>query len=86
LPDGGKFGGPVELRKLLRDHSDQFLTTVTEKLLTYALGRGLEASDTPAVRAIKRGAAADDYRFASLIQQIVLSTPFAERMSVDTSN
>ena len=42
-------------------HSDQFLTTVTEKLLTYALGRGLEASDMPAVRAIKRGAAADNY-------------------------
>ena len=86
LPDGAKFGGPVELRKLLREHSDQFLTTVTEKLLTYALSRGLEASDAPAVRAIKRGAATDNYRFASLIQQIVLSTPFMERMSVDTSN
>ncbi|MCM3880456.1 MAG: DUF1592 domain-containing protein [Vicinamibacterales bacterium] len=86
LPDGAKFGGPVELRKLLRDHSDQFLTTVTEKLLTYALGRGLEASDTPAVRAIKRGAATDNYRFASLIQQIVVSTPFTERLSVEVSN
>jgi hypothetical protein len=86
LPDGAKFGGPVELRKLLREHSDQFLTTVTEKLLTYALGRGLDASDTPAVRAIKRGAAADNYRFASLIQQIVMSTPFTERMSVEVSN
>ena len=86
LPDGAKFSGPVELRKLLRDHSDQFLTTVTTKLLTYALGRGLEASDTPAVRAIKRGAATDNYRFASLIQQIVMSMPFTERMSVDDSN
>ena len=86
LPDGAKFGGPVELRKLLREHSDQFLTTVTEKLLTYALGRGLEAGDTPAVRAIKRGAATDNYRFASLIQQIVMSTPFTQRMSVEVSN
>jgi len=86
LPDGSTFGGPVELRKLLREHSDQFLTTVTEKLLTYALGRGLEASDTPAIRAIKRGAATDNYRFASLVQQIVVSMPFTERMSVDTSN
>ena len=86
LPDGAKFGGPVELRKLLREHSDQFLTTVTEKLLTYALSRGLEASDAPAVRAVKRGAATDNYRFASLIQQIVVSMPFTERMSVDTSN
>ncbi len=83
LPDGARFSGPVELRKLLRDHSDQFLTTVTDKLLTYALGRGLEASDTPAVRAIKRGAATDNYRFASLIEQIVMSTPFTERMSVE---
>jgi len=86
LPDGAKFGGPVELRKLLREHSDQFLTTVTEKLLTYALGRGLEAGDSPAVRAIKRGAAIDNYRFASLIQQIVMSTPFTQRMSVEVSN
>ena len=86
LPDGARFGGPVELRKLLREHSDQFLTTVTEKLLTYALGRGLEASDAPAVRAVKQGAATDDYRFASLVQQIVVSLPFTQRMSVDTSN
>jgi mono/diheme cytochrome c family protein len=86
LPDGAKFGGPVELRKLLREHSDQFLTTVTEKLLTYALGRGLESSDTPAVRAIKRGAATDNYRFASLIQQIVVSMPFTQRLSVEVSN
>ena len=86
LPDGARFGGPVELRKLLREHSDQFLTTATEKLLTYALGRGLEASDAPAVRAVKQGAATDNYRFASLIQQIVVSVPFTQRMSVDTSN
>jgi hypothetical protein len=86
LPDGAKFGGPVELRKLLREHSDQFLTTATERLLTYALGRGLEASDTPAVRAIKRGAAADNYRFTSLILQIVGSAPFTQRTSVDISN
>jgi hypothetical protein len=86
LPDGAKFGGPMELRKLLREHSDQFLTTVTEKLLTYALGRGLESSDTPAVRAIKRGAATDNYRFASLIQQIVVSMPFTQRLSVEVSN
>jgi len=86
LPDGARFGGPVELRQLLREHSDQFLTTVTEKLLTYALGRGLEASDAPAVRAVERGAATDNYRFASLIQQIAVSMPFTHRMSVDSSN
>lgn len=86
LPDGAKFGGPVELRALLREHSDQFKTTMVEKLLTYALGRGLEASDTPAVRAIKRGAASTNYRFASLIQQVVASTPFTHRMAVELSN
>ena len=56
---------------------------MVEKLLTYALGRGLDASDSPALRAIKRGAATNNYRFDSLIQQIVVSTPFAERMSVE---
>ena len=86
LPDGAKFNGPAELNKLLRANSDQFLTTAIEKLLTYALGRGLEASDLPAVRAIKRGAAADSYRFASLIQQIVGSTPFTQRMSASITN
>jgi len=86
LPDGSKFDGPVELRKVLRQHSDQFVTTALEKLLTYALGRGLEACDTPALRAIKRGSASDNYRFESLIQQIVMSVPFTERMSVEMSN
>ena len=57
LPDGTKINGPAELRKVLLNHSDEFLTTITEKLLTYALGRGLEAADAPAVRKIKRDAA-----------------------------
>jgi len=86
LPDGSKFSGPIELQKVLREHSDQFVTTATERLLTYALGRGLEAYDAPALRAIKRGSAADNYRFASLIQQIVMSVPFTERMSVNMNN
>src|SRR5215831_14986535 len=85
LPDGSKFNGPIELQKVLREHSDQFVTTVTERLLTYALGRGLEAYDAPALRAIKRGSAADNYRFASLIQQIVMGAPITERMSVEMS-
>ena len=62
------------------------LGPVVEKLLTYALGRGLDASDSPALRAIKRGAATNEYRFASLVQQIVVSTPFTERLSVEVSN
>lgn len=81
LPDGTAFDGPTELRKVLLDHSDEFLTTITERLLTYALGRGLEAYDAPAVRRIKRAAARDDYRFSALIEGIVSSTPFQMRMA-----
>jgi hypothetical protein len=74
------------LRKILRAHGDEFVTTVTEKLLTYALGRGLEATDAPAVRKIKRDAARENYRFASLIQGVVTSTPFTMRMAVEDAN
>jgi hypothetical protein len=61
-------------------HADDFLTTVTEKLLTYALGRGLDAADAAAVRRIKREAARENYSFTSLVQGIVTSTPFQMRM------
>jgi hypothetical protein len=86
LPDGTTFNGPTELRKVLLQHSDEFLTTVTEKLLTYALGRGLESNDAPAVRQIKREAARANYRFASLIQGIVTSTPFQMSMAAEGPN
>ena len=86
LPDGTTFKGPAELRKVLLNHSDDFLTTLTEKLLTYALGRGLDAADAPAIRQIKREAARANYRFASLIQGIVTSTPFQMRMAQERAN
>jgi hypothetical protein len=80
LPDGTKFTGPVELKKiLLTGHRDEFVTTITEKLMTYALGRGLEASDGPAVRKIVREAAKDNYRFQTLISLVIKSTPFRMR-------
>jgi hypothetical protein len=81
LPDGTTFTGPAQLRRVLLDHADDFLTTVTEKLLTYALGRGLEGFDAPAVRQIKRDAAPANYTLASLVQGIVTSTPFQMRMA-----
>ena len=81
FPDGTTFDGPAELRQLLLGQSESFLTTVTDRLLTYALGRGLEATDAPAVRQIKREAASENYSFASLIQGIVTSTPFQMRMA-----
>jgi hypothetical protein len=80
LPDGTKFNGPAELKKiLLTGHRDEFVTTVTEKLLTYALGRGLEPYDAPAVRTIMREAARDDYRLPALINAIINSKPFQMR-------
>ncbi|MBD94987.1 MAG: hypothetical protein CL482_12125 [Acidobacteria bacterium] len=86
FPDGTTFAGPAELRAVLLSHSDDFLTTVTDRLLTYALGRGLEATDAPVVREIKRAAARDDYAFASLIQGIVASAPFQMRMAQEHAN
>jgi mono/diheme cytochrome c family protein len=81
LPDGTKFNGPAELRQVLMKHSDEFVTTMTEKLLTYALGRGLEPSDAPTVRRIKRDAARDNLRFAALVQGVVASVPFQMKLA-----
>ena len=86
LPDGTVFDGPTELRQVLLSRSEDFVTTVTERLLTYALGRGLEATDAPAVRQIKRAAAGENYPFASLLQGIVTSTPFQMRMAQESAN
>jgi hypothetical protein len=80
LPDGSSFQGPAGLKKaLLASHRDEFLGTMTGKLLTYALGRGLEYYDLPAVRSITRQAAKDDYRMSALVTAIVQSTPFQMR-------
>ena len=78
LPDGTRFEGPAGLRAALLS-SDRFVPTVAEKLLTYALGRGLEPYDGPAVRAIVREAGRDDYRFSSLVIGVVRSAPFRMR-------
>ncbi|MEE2822117.1 MAG: DUF1592 domain-containing protein [Acidobacteriota bacterium] len=81
LPDGTSFQGPVELQKALHEKGREFIVTTTEKLLTYALGRGLESYDAPAVRGIIREAASNNYRWSSLILNIVRSTPFQMRRS-----
>src|SRR4029077_989052 len=79
FPDGTKFDGVSGLRETLLGHPEQFVTTVTEKLLMYALGRGLEYYDAPAVRAIKHEAARSDYRLSAIILGIVKSSPFQMR-------
>ena len=81
LPDGTKFNDVIGLRKALVANPDPFVTVMTERLLIYALGRGLEPYDGPAVRAVVRGAAEQDYAFSSLILGIVRSVPFQMRRS-----
>jgi hypothetical protein len=81
LWDGSTVHGVEGLRASLLKRPDVFVGTMTEKLLTYALGRGLDASDMPAVRAIVREAARDDYRFSSLVMAVVNSTPFRMRVA-----
>ena len=84
LPDGTTFNGPSGLRKAMTTSKrEEFAATVTEKLLTYALGRGLEFYDQPAVRTILRKCDAGDYRMRDLITAVVMSTPFQMRRSVD---
>lgn len=80
LVHGVKVSGPDELRALLLRRPDQFAQTLTTRLMTFALGRGLEAEDMPAVRAIVRTAAADDYRFSSIVRGIVKSDAFTSTM------
>ena len=84
LPDGTTFDGVGAFRDALVRRPDRFVSTVTERLLTYALGRGLEYYDMPAVRKTVRDAAADDYRFQSLILGVVKSYPFGARRATST--
>jgi mono/diheme cytochrome c family protein len=79
LPDGTTIDGPAGLRRVLLEKKTEFVTTTTERLLTYALGRGVEAHDMPAVRTIVRDAASVDYRWSSVIMGIVKSVPFQMR-------
>ena len=79
LPDGTSFDGPKGLKQVLRTRSDLFVRNVTEKLLTYALGRGLEPYDRATVDRITQQAAQNGYRFSTLVQEIASSKPFQER-------
>jgi hypothetical protein len=85
LPDGTEFRGPAGLTEILATkYRDDFVRTATEKLLTYAVGRGVEYYDNPSVRAIMRDAARDNYRISSLILAIVKSTPFQMRRASES--
>jgi len=81
LVDGTPVSGPVELRRAILTRPDQFVQTLTEKLMTYALGRSLEPGDMPTVRRIVHSAQAGDYRFSSLVWGIVNSAQFQRKGS-----
>jgi hypothetical protein len=83
-PDGFPLKGPAGLRDYLMSRPDQFVTTLTDKLLTYALGRGVEEYDYPVIRRIVRESKPDDYRWSSLVLAIVKSAPFQMRRSQES--
>jgi hypothetical protein len=83
LADGTKIDGVVGLREALLKHPEYFVGTLSEKMLTYALGRPLEYYDMPVVRGIVQGAARSDYRFSSIIAGIVMSEPFQMRRALE---
>jgi mono/diheme cytochrome c family protein len=85
LPDGTKFIGPAGLRDVLLKKQDMFVENFTERLLTYALGRGLEEYDNAALRKIAREAAVDNQKWSAIILGIVKSTPFRMRRVSDGS-
>jgi hypothetical protein len=78
LPDGTRLAGPDDLRAALLAKPDQFTQTLTEKLMTYGLGRPLEYSDMPTVRAIVRKVGQQNYRFSALVTEIVTSPAFQQ--------
>jgi mono/diheme cytochrome c family protein len=83
LADGSKVDGPVALRNAIVARPDAFATVLTERLMTYALGRGVEPADMPVVRAIVRKAALDNYRLTSIVQGIIDSAPFQMRTKLE---
>ena len=83
LADGAKVNGPVALRNAILSRPDAFATVLTERIMTYALGRGVEPSDMPVVRSIVKTAGQGNYRLASIVQSIVESAPFQMRTRLE---
>ena len=83
LPDGTEVASAADLRRALAKHPEKFVQALTENLMTFALGRQLDYRDMPAVRAIVRNAAKNDYRFESIVLGVVQSEAFRERGAID---
>jgi hypothetical protein len=85
LADGTRIGGPVELRQAILSRPEAFAGLITERMMVYALGRGLEPSDMPVVRSIVRKSAPNGYRLSTIVEGIIESAPFQMRTRLDSS-
>jgi Protein of unknown function (DUF1592)/Protein of unknown function (DUF1588)/Protein of unknown function (DUF1585) len=85
MPSGESFKNASELKRILRANPEEFLLCFTEKLMTYALGRGVERNDKPLIRGMVRDSARDNYKFSSIVQAIVRSAPFQMRRAAEIS-
>jgi hypothetical protein len=85
LWDGTKVDGPIQLREALLHYSPQFVRMITEKLLTYGMGRGVEYYDMPVIRSIVRDADKNNDKFSSLLMGVIKSAPFQMRTKADES-
>ena len=85
LADGSRVDGPVALRKAVLKRPELFVRTVTQKLMTYGLGRGMESTDMPVIRGIANTSAAQNYRFSSIVVGIVKSVPFQMKTAQNTA-
>jgi len=83
LADGSKVDGPTALRNVILSRPDAFATTLTERVMTYALGRGMEPSDMPVIRGIVMKTAVNKYAFGAIIMGIVESAPFQMRTRLE---
>jgi hypothetical protein len=83
LADGSRVSGPVELRQAILSRPEAFVTAVTERMMVYALGRGLEPADMPIVRRVVRRAAPGGYRLSAIVSGIIDSTPFQMRTRLE---
>jgi hypothetical protein len=84
LPDGRSFNGPAELREILKADHDAFVECLAEKLMTYAIGRGIQTSDRPTLTKIVENVSRDDDRFSRLVLELVNSPPFRQRTAGST--
>src|SRR5262245_64730490 len=85
LADGSRITGPVDLRQAILSRPEAFVTVITERMMIYALGRGLEPSDMPVVRRIVKQASKNGYRLSAIVNGIVESAPFQMRTRLDSA-